>query len=351
MSQGIAWPFSSATRLLPTLLIQICLSLGSWGTANAQLDIGIGAHGSDRVHDDRGSDRDRNIGAGIGIGIELGRAIEQNSNVSTKGNPPEPKRYGRKDGNDKKKKDGDNKTAKTDDKKTDDKKTDDKKDEKKKDTGQAMTAIDDCLVIIAYPPGQIDAPDGATNTDLKGSAQALKASLKGSTAEQTVSKDNTIPDALKNLTEGNKCCKRIMFFGHGYQDGSLTVPYPTYQGGEGDKAYHLGGDALQQGKGGDAFKAFAKQVKDALCKDKGGKLADGAEVRFHSCWSANNVSKDHSIGEELSKTGIPTWGYQDVVKFPYTAPEDDDSKREYSPPEPKEAGEFKKLDGAQTATK
>jgi hypothetical protein len=215
-----------------------------------------------------------------------------------------------------------------------------------------MTAIDDCFLIIAYPPGQIDAPDGATNTDLKGSAQALKASLKGSNSEQTISKDNTIPDALKKLTAGNKCCKRIMFFGHGYQDGSLTVPYPTYQGGEGDKAYHLGGDALKQGAGGDAFKAFAKQVKDALCKDgKSGKLADGAEVRFHSCWSANNVTQDHSIGEELSKTGIPTWGYQDVVKFPYTAPEGDDTKREYSPPEPKEAGEFKKLDGTQASAK
>ncbi|MBR1088255.1 hypothetical protein JQ621_12345 [Bradyrhizobium manausense] len=344
MSQGIAWPFPFVFRLLAALLlVQTCLTLGPCAPAHAQLDIGIGSRGGDRVHEDRGSERDRNIGAGIGIGIELGRAIEQNSNVSTKGNPSEPKRYGRKDGNDKKKKDGDNKTAKTDDKKTDD---------KKKDTGQAMTAIDDCFLIIEYPPGQIDAPDGATNTDLKGSAQALKASLKGSNSEQTVTKDNKIPDALKKLTEGNKCCKRIMFFGHGYQDGSLTVPYPTYEGGDGDKPYHLGGDALQQGAGGDAFKAFAKQVKDALCKDaKNGKPVDGAEVRFHSCWSANNVTQDHSIGEELSKTGITTWGYQDVVKFPYTAPEDDDSKREYRPPESKETGEFKKLDGAQASAK
>jgi hypothetical protein len=347
MSQGIAWPFPFAFRLLPALLlIQTCLTLGPWTPAQAQFDIGIGSRGGDRVHEDRGSDRDRNIGTGVGVGIGLGlavgRAIEQDSNVSTKGNPTEPKRYGRKDGNDKKKKDDGGKTAKADDKKTDD---------KKKDTGQAMTAIDDCFLIIEYPPGQIDAPDGATNTDLKGSAQALKASLKGSNSEQTITKDNTIPDALKKLTEGNKCCKRIMFFGHGYQDGSLTVPYPTYQGGEGDKAYHLGGDALKQGAGGDAFKAFSKQVKDALCKDKSGKLVDGAEVRFHSCWSANNVTQDHSIGEELSKTGIPTWGYQDVVKFPYTAPENDDSKREYSPPEPKEAGEFKQLGGAQASAK
>ena len=333
MSQGIAWPFPFVFRLLPALLlVQACLTFGPPTPAYAQLDIGIGSRDGDRVHEDRGGERDRNIGVGIGIGIGIGRAIEQNSTVSTKGNPGEPKRYGRKDGNDKKKKDGDGKTAKSDDKKTDDKKTDDRKTDDRKDTGQAMTAVDDCLLIIEYPPGQIDAPDGATNTDLKGSAQALKASLKGSNAEQTITKDITIPDALKKLTEGNKCCKRIMFFGHGYQDGSLTVPYPTYQGGEGDKAYHLGGDALKQGAGGDAFKAFAKQVKDALCKDpKNGKLADGAEVRFHSCWSANNVSQDHSIGEELSKTGIPTWGYQDVVKFPYTAPENDDFETGISP--------------------
>lgn len=348
MSQGIAWPFPFVFRLLLALLLaQTCLTFGPPTSAYAQLDIGIGPRGGDRVHEDRGGERDRNIGVGIGIGIELGRTIEQNSTVSTKGNPSASKRYGRKDGNDKKKKDGDAKTAKTDDKKTDDKKADDKK-----DAGQAMTAVDDCFLIIEYPPGQIDAPDGATNTDLKGSGQALKASLKGSSAEQTITKDNTIPDALKKLTAGNKCCKRIMFFGHGYQDGSLTVPYPTYEGGEGDKAYHLGGDALKQSAGGDAFKAFAKQVKDALCKDpKSGKLADGSEVRFHSCWSANNVSQDHSIGEELSKTGIPTWGYQDVAKFPYTAPENDDSKREYGPPEPKGTGEFKKLEGVQASAK
>jgi hypothetical protein len=345
MSQGSASPFKFALRLfLVVLSIETCLTFGPWSSVRAQFDVGVGVRsgGGDRIRDDRGSERDRNIGVGIGIGIEVGRTIEQNS---SKGPPPE-KKYGRKDGNDKKKKEGDGKVAKPDDKKTDDKKPDDKKDDKK--PAQAATSVDDCLLIIEYPPGQIAAPDGATNTDLKGSAAALKASLKGSTAEQTITKDNKIGDALKKLTAGGKCCKRILIFGHGYEDGSLTVPYPTYEGGEGDKAYHVAGDGLKQGPGQDAFAAFAKDIKDALCKDpKSGKPAKDSEVRIHACWSANNVSQDHSIGEELSKKGITTWGYQDVVKFPYTAPEGDDSKREYSPPEPKQAGEYKKLDAVQ----
>lgn len=344
MSHGIAWPFPFALRLfLAVISIEAGLTFGPGTSANAQLDIGVGARGgSDRIREDRGSERDRNIGVGIGIGIEVGRAIEQNS---TKGNPAEPKKYGRKEGPDKKKKD-DGKVAKPDDKKTDDKKPDDKK------PPQATTSVDDCYMIIEYPDGFIEAEDGATNTDLKGSAQALKASLKGTNATETITKENTIAKALKKFTEGNKCCKRIVIFGHGYKDGSLTVPYKTYEGGEGDKPYHVGGDALKQTEGQKAFDGFAKDIKDALCKDpKSGKPAKDSEVRIHACWSADNVNKDHSIAEEMSKKGITTWGYQDVVKFPYTAPEGDDSKREYSPPEPQQAGEYKKLDAVESKGK
>ena len=330
---------------LAIALVQACLLVASGGTASAQFEIGAGSR-SDGIRSGDGPREERggigrDIGTGIGIGIEIGRTIDQSASkptdgrVSTKSKPNGPKRYGRKDDKKDDKKDG--KTGKGDD----------KKDDKKKDPGQVavVTSIDDCLMIIEYPPGQIAAPDGATNTDLKGSAAALKASLKGTSSEQTITKDNTINDALKKFTEGGKCCKRIQLFGHGYQDGSLTVPYATSSDTESDKAYHLGGDGMSKKLGKDAFNDFTKGIKDALCKDpKSGKPAKDAEVRIHSCWSADNVKQDHPIAEELSKTGVTTWGYQGVAKFPYTAPEEDDSKREYSPPTPEGAGEYKKLD-------
>lgn len=343
----------SLSRLLPSsrpvalfvaaLLVQAALAVGPWAAARAQfgIDIGGGSRSGDRAREDH--DRGREIGTGIGIGIELGREIERSASkpadttVSTKRRSDQPRRYGRKDDNTKKK-DGDGKTRKGDDKKDDGK--------------NLATAIDDCLLIIEYPPAQVAAPDGATNTDLKGSAAALKASLKGTSAEETINKDNTIGDALKKLTQGKKCCKRILIFGHGYQDGSLMVPYPASSDTEGDKAYHLGGSGMSKKLGQDAFSAFAKSVKDALCKDpKSGKVANDSEVRIHACWSADNVNQDHPVAEELSKTGVTTWGYQGVVKFPYTAPEEDDSKREYSPPTPENAGEYKKIDAVQTDDK
>jgi hypothetical protein len=344
MSHGIAWLFPFALRfklLLPLFLIQGCLTLGPWSSAQAQLDIGIGggSRGGDRDRDiGREHDRGRDVRTGIGIGIEIGRTIEQNSTTSPKGPPPE-KKYGRKDGNNKKK-DGDNKTARTDDKKTDDKKTDDKKPDDKN-----VATVDDCLMIIQYGDDDEIPADGATNTDLKGSAMAVKASLKGTHDEQTVTSEQKIDDALKKLTEdGKKCCKRIMIFGHGYKDGSLKVPYPTYEGGDGDKAKHVGGDSLQQTDGQKAFQTFSDRIKKALCKDpKSQKLADGAEVRIHACWSADNVNQDHSIAEELSKKGITSSGYKDVVRFPYSTPEGKPDERTYSPPTPDQAGQFQTL--------
>ena len=351
MSHGVLFPFAPRFGLLlGFILIQTCLVLGPWTPARAQLDVGIGVGsrgGGERDHD-IGRERERN--RNIGIGIEIGRAIDQNATVPAKGAPSEPKKYGRKDDN-KKKKDGDGKTARTDDKKTDDKKTDDKKDDKKK-PAQDVATVDDCLMIIQYAADEEIAPDGATNTDIKGSTQALKASLKGTNDEQTITKENKIQDALKKLTAGNKCCKRIMIFGHGYEDGSLKLPYPTYEGGEGDKPKHLGGAAMQLVDGKKAFKDFSEQIKSALCKDpKSGKLADGAEVRIHACWSADTNRQDHPISEELSKTGVTSWGYKDVVRFPYSAPEGKPDEREYSPPRPNEPGEFQKLDGAKVSAK
>jgi len=102
---------------------------------------------------------------------------------------------------------------------------------------------------------------------------------------------------------------------------------------------------MSKGPGQDAFKDFAKSLKDTLCKDpKSGKVAKDAEVRMHSCWSGDNVNQDHSVGEELSKAGITSWGYQGVCTFPYSTAEGDDKIREYKPPEEASKGEFKKFD-------
>src|SRR5260370_40387426 len=99
---------------LAIALVQACLLVASGGTASAQFEIGAGSR-SDGIRSGDGPREERggigrDIGTGIRIGIELGRTIDQSASkptdgrVSTKSKPNGPKRYGRKEGNEKNKK-------------------------------------------------------------------------------------------------------------------------------------------------------------------------------------------------------------------------------------------------------
>jgi hypothetical protein len=203
------------------------------------------------------------------------------------------------------------------------------------------------IIVIQYEPGTTY-PDGATNTDFSGSAAALQAKLKaggGTVDMKTVSKHKKLNDVLTELASGGKaCCKRIRIFGHGYgSDGALQLPYAAWDDDETpDKPFHLGGSGLAKADGQKAFDAFIAALKSALCPVKPGD-PNTAQVTFDSCWSGD-PGKESPIAKEVAKNGIKTTGYAGQVKFPYTAPKDDDTNRTYGPPEPEHAGESNTFD-------
>jgi hypothetical protein len=197
-------------------------------------------------------------------------------------------------------------------------------DKPKVNEDQAVNEID-CIVVAQYQPDatpEEQAGGKASNADMQGSAEALKAKSGGEIKKVTSDpkKDGDLPDVITSFTAGGKkCCKNVTLIGHGYDEkkegggGAFQLPYKL-EGAEDAHAQKLGGltakGPMAKAPNEKHYQKFVSRLKRAICK--GGK--DKPTVTFASCFSALEESSDN-IAEQVSAEGIRTKGFTGVCEY------------------------------------
>jgi hypothetical protein len=216
--------------------------------------------------------------------------------------------------------------------------------------GQPMVAIDDCIVIIQYDPGQIPTreqdPTSAQNEDFDASAKLFK----GAHIEHVTSKAGEHLDDILKKFKAQGCCTRIQIFGHGTPTGQLQLPYTISTPTARNPADRLGGKQRENMDKDErnAWDGFTNGLKTALCQDpkatpKKPKPAANTKVKINACYSSTE-NGGTPIASELSFAGLNTSGWTGVCDFndgaaPVMPQGHDDSKEknhDAKEPEPKD---------------